>query len=396
LLIQLILGRWLTQLYNFLNLETLLLSNFKSWYLIFMSQFSWKEILGALVASQDLTFDQAYWAMNEMMSGTATDSQIAGLAVGLRVKGESVAEVSGMVKAMLANAIEVNLDRIAVDVVGTGGDGAHTVNISTMAAITVAGAGIPVLKHGNRAISSKAGTADVLEALGVAINMPTSLLSSCVADAGIAFCFAPAHHPAMKYAGAVRKELGIPTVFNVLGPLSNPGQPEASLLGCADLRLAPVLAQVQLERGFKSIVVRSLDGLDEFSTSAATQVWDVTSGELREETITPQSLGLLPATIAELRGGDAKFNAQVVLDILSGRSDGNYRAIRDVVALNAAATMVAYDAAKGAQRFGNVMDSVAARIQSALPTAYSSIDSGAASSQLEVWASVSQRFALGA
>ncbi len=361
-----------------------------------MSQFSWKEILGALVASQDLTFDQAYWAMNEMMSGTATDSQIAGLAVGLRVKGESVAEVSGMVKAMLANAIEVNLDRIAVDVVGTGGDGAHTVNISTMAAITVAGAGIPVLKHGNRAISSKAGTADVLEALGVAINMPTSLLSSCVADAGIAFCFAPAHHPAMKYAGAVRKELGIPTVFNVLGPLSNPGQPEASLLGCADLRLAPVLAQVQLERGFKSIVVRSLDGLDEFSTSAATQVWDVTSGELREETITPQSLGLLPATIAELRGGDAKFNAQVVLDILSGRSDGNYRAIRDVVALNAAATIVAYDAAKGAQRFGNVMDSVAARIQSALPTAYSSIDSGAASSQLEVWASVSQRFALGA
>jgi anthranilate phosphoribosyltransferase len=361
-----------------------------------MSQFSWKEILVALVASQDLTFDQAYWAMNEMMSGTATDSQIAGLAVGLRVKGESVAEVSGMVKAMLANAIEVNLDRIAVDVVGTGGDGAHTVNISTMAAITVAGAGIPVLKHGNRAISSKAGTADVLEALGVAINMPTSLLSSCVADAGIAFCFAPAHHPAMKYAGAVRKELGIPTVFNVLGPLSNPGQPEASLLGCADLRLAPVLAQVQLERGFKSIVVRSLDGLDEFSTSAATQVWDVTSGELREETITPQSLGLLPATIAELRGGDAKFNAQVVLDILSGRSDGNYRAIRDVVALNAAATIVAYDAAKGAQRFGNVMDSVAARIQSALPTAYSSIDSGAASSQLEVWASVSQRFALGA
>jgi len=361
-----------------------------------MSQFSWKEILGALVASQDLTFDQAYWAMNEMMSGTATDSQIAGLAVGLRVKGESVAEVSGMVKAMLANAIEVNLDRIAVDVVGTGGDGAHTVNFSTMAAITVAGAGIPVLKHGNRAISSKAGTADVLEALGVAINMPTSLLSSCVADAGIAFCFAPAHHPAMKYAGAVRKELGIPTVFNVLGPLSNPGQPEASLLGCADLRLAPVLAQVQLERGFKSIVVRSLDGLDEFSTSAATQVWDVTSGELREETITPQSLGLLPATIAELRGGDAKFNAQVVLDILSGRSDGNYRAIRDVVALNAAATIVAYDAAKGAQRFGNVMDSVAARIQSALPTAYSSIDSGAASSQLEVWASVSQRFALGA
>jgi anthranilate phosphoribosyltransferase len=198
----------------------------------------------------------------------------------------------------------------------------------------------------------------------------------------------------MKYAGAVRKELGIPTVFNVLGPLSNPGQPEASLLGCADLRLAPVLAQVQLERGFRSIVVRSLDGLDEFSTSAPTQVWDVTSGDLREEYISPESLGLAPATVEELRGGDAKFNAQVVLNVLSGRNHGNYRAIRDVVALNAAATMVAYDAAKGEQRFGNVADSLVSRIERALPTAYGSIDSGAASTQLEVWASVSQRFAL--
>ncbi len=359
-----------------------------------MSTFTWKEILGTLVSGADLSFDQAYWAMNEMMSGTSTDAQIAGLAVGLRVKGESATEVSGMVKAMLANAVEVNLDRIAVDVVGTGGDGAHTVNISTMAAITVAGAGIPVLKHGNRAISSQAGTADVLEALGVAINMPTSLLSSCVADAGIAFCFAPAHHPAMKYAGAVRKELGIPTVFNVLGPLSNPGQPEASLLGCADLRLAPVLAQVQLARGLKSIVVRSADGLDELSTSAPAQVWDVTSGHLREEMITPQSLGLAPASIEELRGGDAKFNAQVVRDILRGRSHGNYRAIRDVVALNAAATMVAYDAAKGTERFGSVAESVANRIKWALPVAYDSLDSGAASSRLDIWISVSQRFAL--
>lgn len=229
-----------------------------------MTAETWKEILGTLVSGSDLTFDQAFWAMNEMMSGTATDAQLAGLVIGLRVKGETSQEVSGMVKAMLANAIEVNLDRIAVDVVGTGGDGAHTVNISTMAALTVAGAGFPVLKHGNRAISSKAGTADVLEALGVAINMPTSLLSSCVAEAGIAFCFAPSHHPAMKFAANVRKELGVPTVFNVLGPLSNPGQPEAALLGCADIRLAPVLAQVQLERGFKSIIVRSTDGLDNF------------------------------------------------------------------------------------------------------------------------------------
>lgn len=354
----------------------------------------WKEVLGTLVSGNDLSFDQAFWAMNEMMSGTATDSQLAGLVIGMRVKGETPQEVNGMVKAMLANAVEVNLDRIAVDVVGTGGDGAHTVNISTMAALTVAGAGIPVLKHGNRAISSKAGTADVLEALGVAINMPTSLLSSCVAEAGIAFCFAPAHHPAMKYAANVRKELGVPTVFNVLGPLSNPGQPEAALLGCADIRLAPVLAQVQLDRGLKSIVVRSTDGLDELSTSAPTQIWDVTSGSLRESLLNPSELGLTAATLEQLRGGDAQFNAQVVRDILAGRSDGNYSAIRDVVALNAAATMVAYDAAKASERFGPTSDSTRERIARALPVAYSSLDTGAAKSLLDVWVSISQRYAL--
>jgi anthranilate phosphoribosyltransferase len=357
---------------------------------------SWKEVLGTLVSGSDLSFDQAFWAMNEMMSGTATDAQLAGLVIGLRVKGETPLEVSGMVKAMLANAIQVNLDRIAVDVVGTGGDGAHTVNISTMAALTVAGAGIPVLKHGNRAISSKAGTADVLEALGVAINMPPSLLSSCVATAGIAFCYAPLHHPAMKYAANVRKELGVPTVFNVLGPLSNPGQPEAALLGCADIRLAPVLAQVQLDRGFKSIIVRSTDGLDELSTSAPTQIWDVTSGELRESLLNPSDLGLQPATLDQLRGGDAQFNAQVVREILAGRSDGNFAAIRDVVALNAAATMVAYDAAKQGKRFGEVTESTTTRIARALPVAYSSLDTGAAKSLLDVWVSISQRYALSA
>jgi anthranilate phosphoribosyltransferase len=359
-----------------------------------MTEASWKQVLGTLVSGEDLSFDQAFWAMNEMMSGTATDSQLAGLVIGLRVKGETPQEVSGMVKAMLANAVEVNLDRIAVDVVGTGGDGAHTVNISTMAAITVAGAGFPVLKHGNRAISSKAGTADVLEALGVAINMPTSLLSSCVAEAGIAFCFAPSHHPAMKYAANVRKELGVPTVFNVLGPLSNPGQPEAALLGCADIRLAPVLAQVQLDRGFKSIVVRSTDGLDELSTSAPTQIWDVTSGSLRESLLMPSELGLQAATLDQLRGGDAQFNAQVVRDIIAGRTDGNFAAIRDVVALNAAATMVAYDAAKGAKRFGPTEDPTVQRISRALPVAYSSLDTGAAKSLLDVWVSISQRYAL--
>jgi anthranilate phosphoribosyltransferase len=200
----------------------------------------------------------------------------------------------------------------------------------------------------------------------------------------------------MKFAANVRKELGVPTIFNFLGPLSNPGQPQAALLGCADVRLAPVLAQVQLDRGFKSIVVRSSDGLDELSTSAPTQIWDVTSGQLRESILSPSELGLMPAAIEQLRGGDAKFNAQVVLDILAGRTDGNLSAIRDVVALNAAATMVAYDAAKLGKRFGEISEPTVVRIARALPVAYGSLDSGAARSLLDVWVSISQRFALSA
>ena len=351
-------------------------------------------MLSVIVQGQNLSVAQAHWAMSAMMSGTATDAQLAALVMGMRVKGEVADEVNGMVTAMLESAIRVYPDRVAVDVVGTGGDGAHTVNISTMAALTVAGAGYPVLKHGNRAISSKSGTADVLEALGVAINMPATLISSCLAEAGIAFCFAPNHHPAMKYAAGIRKELGVPTVFNVLGPLANPGQPPASLLGCADLRLAPVLAQVQLERGFKSMIVRSEDGLDEISTAAATQIWDVTSGELRQEFLNPSELRLIPASLEQLRGGDARQNAQVVREIIAGRSDGNFAAIRDVVAVNAAATMITYDAATGFKNFGTPEHSVAQRIAKALPVAYRSLDTGAAASVLDVWVSVSQRYAL--
>lgn len=332
--------------------------------------------------------------MQELMSGNATDAQIAAFAMGLRTKGETAEEIIGLVDTMMRNAILVNLDRSAVDVVGTGGDGAHTVNISTMAALTVAGAGVPVLKHGNRAVSSKSGTADVLEALGVAINMPPVLVSSSVAEAGIGFCMAPAHHPALRYAGNVRKELGVPTVFNVLGPLANPGQPQSALIGVADGKLAPTLAQVQLQRGLSSIVVRSEDGLDEISTAAKTHAWDVTSGTLREELIDPISFGIPRSNPDDLRGGDAMHNAGVVRAILAGRSEGTLYAIRHVVALNAAAALVAYDAGIGGRNFGSTSDSLTDRIGRALPTAYRSLDTGAAASALDVWISVSQRYAL--
>jgi len=359
-------------------------------------EFTWKDVLTLVSRGTDLTLDQSRWAMNALMSGTATDAQIAAFIMGLRVKGETATEVQGLVEAMLANAVRVPLDRLAVDVVGTGGDGAHTVNISTMAAITVAGAGAPVLKHGNRAISSKSGTADVLESLGVAVTMPPTLVASCVADAGIAFCFAPSHHPAMRFVAGVRKELGVPTVFNVLGPLANPGQPAAALLGCADARMAPILADVQRTRCIKTIVVRSDDGLDELSTSSTSQVWDVTTDEVRHSTLDPTTLGLAPATIDHLRGGDPEFNADVVRGIVAGRTDGNFAQIRDVVALNAAAALVAYDAAAGLENFGPVTDPVAERIGRALPVAFQSLDSGAAATVLNVLISVSQRFALSA
>ncbi len=361
-----------------------------------MSQLSWKEILGHITSRQNLSDEQAFWAMNNIMSGSATDAQIAGYAVGLRVKGETATEITGMVRAILANANTVTLDRPAVDIVGTGGDGAHTVNVSTMAAIVVAGAGVPVLKHGNRAISSKAGTADVLEALGVAILMPTELISSCVAEAGMAFCFAPAHHPGFRHAGPVRKELGVPTIFNVLGPLCNPGQPPAALLGCADLRLAPVLAQVQRDRNFSAIIVRSDDGIDELSTHTTSQIWDVTTEDVRHIVFDPSVLGLVPATIEQLRGGEAQFNAEVVVGVMQGRTDGNFAAIRDVVVLNAAAALVAFDAIGTDHRFGEPGESFTRRIARALPVAYQSIDTGSALSALTVLMSVSQRFAMSA
>jgi anthranilate phosphoribosyltransferase len=361
-----------------------------------MSEFSWKEILGQISARTQLSSDQTFWAMNQIMSGVATDAQIAAYAMGLRVKGENATEIEGMVKAILANANKVTLTAPALDIVGTGGDGAHTVNVSTMAALVAAGAGVPILKHGNRAISSKSGTADVLEALGVAITMPPELVASCVAEAGIAFCFAPAHHPGFRYAGPVRKELGVPTIFNFLGPLCNPGQPPAALIGCADLRLAPVLAQVQCDRGFTAIVVRSDDGLDELSTSGTSQVWDVTTDTVRHIEFDPSVLGLVPASLEQLRGAEATFNAQVVMAILEGRTDGNFAAIRDVVALNAAAGLVAFDAIGSDHRFGAPAESLTKRIARALPVAYQSIDTGSARSVLTVLMSVSQRFAMSA
>lgn len=354
--------------------------------------FDWRPVLAALVAGEDLDAETCRAAMSEIVEGRATSAQIAALVVGLRAKGETAAEVSGFVTAMLEHAGPVSIEGPALDVVGTGGDQANTVNISTIAAIVAAAAGATVVKHGNRAASSACGSADVLEAFGVQIDLPGDGVRECVEAVGIGFCFAPVFHPAMRFAGPTRKELGIPTVFNILGPLSNPARPAASMLGVADRRLAPVMAEVFARRGLSALVVRGEDGLDEVTVGTTSEVWDVTSAAegVRGFSVSPVALGLPTYDPADLHGGDARHNADIARRVLAGDSEGPLAAVRAAVAMNAAAAMVAWDAACGTARFGTVSLGAEARIAAALPAVVEVLDSGAASRKLDAWVERSQ------
>ena len=236
-----------------------------------MSSHSWPEVLSALVAHQDLSTDQATWAMGEILAGEATPSQIAGFAVALRSKGETIDELEGLVDAMYAHATPLHVPGRVLDIVGTGGDRSMSVNISTMAAIVAAGAGVPVVKHGNRSASSKAGSADVLEALGVRLDLPPEEVARVGREVGITFCFAPAFHPALRHAAVPRRELGIGTTFNFLGPLAHPAKPQAQAIGCADARMAPLMAGVFARRGVDAWVFRGDDGLDELTTTTTSR-----------------------------------------------------------------------------------------------------------------------------
>ncbi len=349
------------------------------------SGYAWPDLLAALLRGEDVPGPAAAWAMGQVMAGEATPVQVAGFLVALRAKGETAAEVAGLVTAMLAAAVPLDIAGPALDVVGTGGDRAHTVNISTMAAIVAAGAGARVVKHGNRAASSQTGTADVLEQLGVVIALPPDAVRACVDTAGIGFCFAAAYHPAMRHAAAPRRELGVPTVFNILGPLANPAQPSAALIGCADARLAPVMAQVLADRGVRALVVRGDDGLDEITTASTTTVWDTTTGDgvVRHDRLDPVALGLSPATVADLRGGDAQTNAEVLRRVVAGHD--TLPAVTDAVLVNAAAALVAWDAATAAHAYGSPGVCVAQRVAAALPVARAAIADGAAARVLAEW-----------
>ena len=302
---------------------------------------NWPQLLTTLLRGQDLTSSDTAWAMDEIMSGAATAAQIAAFVTALRAKGESPAEIAGLVEAMLAHATPVPLPPQvrsgAVDVVGTGGDGSQSVNISTMAALVVAGAGVPVVKHGNRAASSASGAADLLEHLGIPLDLGPEAVARCVTEAGIGFCFARTFHPGFRHAGPVRSELGVPTAFNILGPLTNPARPAAGAIGCADARMAPVMAQVFADRGQSVLLARGEDGLDEFTTTAPTRVWVATGGQVTETVIDAVDLGLPRTTTEALRGGDPAYNAEVLRRLL----DGEPGPVRDAVVLNAAAALAA-------------------------------------------------------
>jgi anthranilate phosphoribosyltransferase len=339
---------------------------------------TWAGLLSALLAGRSLTSEDTAWAMREVMNGDATPAQTAGFVVALRAKGETPEEVAGFVEVMLERAPAVTVPGRVVDTCGTGGDRSHTVNISTMAALVVAGAGIPVAKHGGRAASSASGSADVLEALGVVVDLPAAAVAPCLAEAGIAFCFAPVFHPGMRHAAVARRELGIGTVFNILGPLTNPTRPAAQTIGVSEARLAPVMAAVLAERGTEALVFRGDDGLDELTTTGTSTVWTVSRGSVVSSSFDPASVGLSTATVEDLRGSDATSNAAVARDLLDGKAGP----VRDAVLLNAAAAVAAYEASTG---------TLEERLTAGLARAAASVDSGAAAQTLDRWVEVSQR-----
>ncbi|MFD0064296.1 anthranilate phosphoribosyltransferase [Streptomyces sp. NPDC056690] len=337
---------------------------------------SWPQLLNGLLEGRDQSADDTAWAMDRIMRGEATDVQIAGFAVAMRAKGETVEEISGLVRSMYehANVIEVPGD--TVDIVGTGGDGAKTVNISTMSAIVIAGTGAKVVKHGNRAASSASGASDVLEKLGVNLELPPKRVAEVAEEAGITFCFAVKFHPALRHVAAARSQLGIRTTFNFLGPLTNPAKVRAQAVGVADARMAPIVAGVFAERGHSSLVFRGDDGLDELTTTATSRIWVVRDGAVREEAFDPRDVGLELVPVSALRGADASHNAEVARRLL----DGERGPVRDAVLLNSAAALVALTPGDGP---------LTDQIRAGMDRAAESIDSGAAKRTLERWVAAS-------
>jgi anthranilate phosphoribosyltransferase len=332
----------------------------------------WPQVLLRLTRHEDLSSDEAAEVMRQIMSGEATQGQVGGFLMALRTKGETVDEIEGLARTMLEFANPVEAPSPVIDTCGTGGDRSGTFNISTVSAIVVAGAGVPVAKHGNRAASSRCGSADLLEALGVQIDLDRDGVRRCLETAGISFMFAPNFHPAMGHAGPVRRELRVPTVFNFLGPLTNPARPYAQVVGVSDERMLPLMAEVLARRGVRAKLFRGEDGLDELTTTGISTVYDVKGGSVRERHLDPLELGLGRARPEDLAGGDADVSAAITRAIL----DGEQGPKRDVVLLNAGAALQ--------------VAGFAETLQEGMATAARAIDDGDARNTLDRWVEVSR------
>jgi anthranilate phosphoribosyltransferase len=343
-------------------------------------EFTWPALLTSLLRGESLPPAATRWAMAEAITGEATPVQLAGFVTALRAKGETEGEVFGLAQAMLDYAPQVQVPGPVVDTCGSGGDRAHTVNISTMAAVVVAAAGARVVKHGNRAATSACGSADLLEALGVVVDLGPDGVAACVEQVGIGFCFAPVFHAGMRHAASARSELGVPTVFNFLGPLTNPARPAAQAVGVSDARMAPVMAGVLAARDVSALVFRGDDGLDELSTATTSQVWCVDGGVVTSRTVDPRELGISSPAVDALRGADAAYNADVARRMLGGEPGP----VRDAVLLNAAAALVAHD--KQTSDLDNALRTNVERAGAA-------VDNGAASELLGRWTLVSNELA---
>lgn len=340
---------------------------------------TWPDILSGLLQRQDLGADAAAWAMDQIMSGEASPSQVGGFLMALKAKGESVGELAAIADVMLAHAHRFEVAAPSIDIVGTGGDRSHTVNISTMSAIVLSGAGLRVVKHGNRAASSSSGAADVLEALGVDLSLSPDQVRQVGERVGITFCFAQAFHPSMRHAAPTRRELGVGTVFNALGPLTNPAQPTYAAVGVADSRLAPLMAGVFAARGRRAAVFRGEDGLDELTLAGPSRVWWVADRAISQHLLAPEDVGLDRAPLDALRGGDPAHNAEVVHALLRGERGP----VRDAVLLNTGMAMAVASGSVPADPGGT--DRLVEEVRSGIERAAGTIDSGAAAGALDRW-----------
>jgi anthranilate phosphoribosyltransferase len=339
----------------------------------------WELHISRLRSGLDLDAAEVQWCMNEILTGNTEIDVIKDFLIALKSKGETSLEVGALVDQMYEHCAPITIKERAVDTVGTGGDGAHTINISTTAAIIAAAAGVKVVKHGNRAASSKSGSADLLEALGIHINLDGTGVEKTFSELGIGFCFAPVFHPAMRFAGPARKELATPTVFNILGPMANPAKPQAAAIGVANESMHLVMAQVLSDRGVDGFVFRGDDGLDEITLATTTSVLTIGGGEITRGLIDPLDFGIDRAPIASLVGGDSVENARITTAIFAGEKG----APRDAVVLNAAAAIAAYEA-----RFDlNLQERMALGVSRAIDA----IDSGASARLVSKWAELSQK-----